>query len=139
RLQGRGIALVDVPVRPKVMMECMSSAESTMQVCRDGLQNIGLRIKRVDVDDPLRLVVITRASFYSFRERIIVEVRALGPGSCELEISSRPWMQTVRVDGGVNYTNVFLLSKYVKEHLGEGRIVRETLADLDDPAHEDRQ
>jgi hypothetical protein len=131
RLQTRGITLKDAPVRPKVLMQCIALPHDVMRLCRDGLHGTGLRIKSVSVDEPLRIVVITRASFYSFRERITFEAREIAPASCELEISSVPWLATTRVDGGVNYTNVFLLSKYVKEHLGAGKIVRETLADLD--------
>jgi hypothetical protein len=43
--------------------------------------------------------------------------------------SQRPWLATTELDGGVNYTNVFLLSRYIKENLGEQNVVRETLMD----------
>jgi hypothetical protein len=111
RLQARGITLRDVPVRPMLLMQCLSSPHDVLQVCKEGLQNTGLRIKSVEIDDPLKLVVTTRASFYSFRERITIEVRAFTPVSCELEMSSVPWLSTTRVDGAVNYSNLFLLSK----------------------------
>jgi hypothetical protein len=131
RLRQKGITITEVPVRPKAVVECTSPPQDVMHACKDGVQSTGLRIKNVEVDDPLRMVLVTRASFYSFRERITIEVGATGPGGSELAISSVPWLPTTRVDGGVNYSNVFLLSEYVKARLGVNRIVRERLIDLD--------
>jgi hypothetical protein len=86
RLQAKGIMIRDAPVRPRLLMECVTSPHRAMELCKDGLQNADLRIKSVNVNDPLHVVATTRASFYSFRERITAQARSLGPNSCELEM-----------------------------------------------------
>jgi hypothetical protein len=134
RLQQKGIMLRDAPVRPKLVLECMTSSIRVMELCREGLRNVDIRISRLSTDGPNRVVAITKSSFYSWGERITIATEPLVSGACELQISSVPWLATTQLDGGVNYTNVFLLSKYIKENLGEHDVVRETLMDTDRPS-----
>jgi hypothetical protein len=131
RLQAKGINLKDPPVRPLLQIECTASPERVIQLCKEAMQSGSFRIAKLDAEDPLQLRVVTKTSFYSWRERITVTASEVGQSGCTLAISSVPWLPTTRADAGVNYTNVFLLSKYVKDHLGQSSIVRESLVDQD--------
>src|SRR5205823_1478975 len=121
------------PVRAKFVLEFMTAPPVVMHVCRDGLREAGLRIKHVEIDESLRIVATTRASFTSFGERISAEARSGGQSGCLLEISSVPRLFTAMVDFGVNYTNVFLLAKFIRDHLNNDLLVSERLIDLERP------
>lgn len=132
RRRSKGIVLTNAPVRPKIILELASTPSQAMTAYRSGLTQVGLRIKRVEVDESLRIVVVTRASFNSFGERITAQAAAIAETRCSLELSSVPRLFTARVDLGVNYTNVFLLSKFIRDNLGAAVILNERLVDLED-------
>ena len=134
-LLRRDISVKDAPVKPTLVLACRASPSQVLQFAEQALGATGRRIRTTSFDDPSEVGVITKASFYSFRERIRIRVRALAADYCELEIRSVPWIDTTTVDYGVNYSNVYLLSRYIKERLGDGAVIRETWDDLDDPPY----
>jgi hypothetical protein len=125
----KGITLTDVPVRPKLVLEMRAAPERLIALCREAWGRPEFRIKHVEIDEPLRLVARTKLSFYSFSERITVQAEAGERGLAVLQISSVPWLTTTQVDGGVNYTNLFMLSRYVKERVPTDAVASETLSD----------
>lgn len=125
-----GITLLNPPVRPKLVLRIRDVPDHVVQLCREALQR-DFRIKRVKVDEPLQLKVSTRMSFWDGAQHIAIQGRDSGGGAAVLEISSVPWLGTGTVDGGVNYANVFLISKYVKAHVGAEAVIEENLIDLD--------
>jgi hypothetical protein len=131
RRQSKGITLKDAPVQAMLVLELAALPTPVMELCRQGLHNIGLRLKRTEIDEPLRIVALTRASFNSFGEKITVVARGIRDHDCSLRISSVPSLITTTSDLGTNYTNVFLLSRFIKEQLGKDALIEETLIDLE--------
>jgi hypothetical protein len=131
RLRAKGITLTDVPVRPMLRLEFDESPERAIEFCRDALRASQLRVKQTEVDEPCKLVITTRISFHSFGERITLEARPGLKEGCVLQMSSTPLLTTTKIDSGVNYTNLFLLSKYIRASLGADVSVREELIDLE--------
>jgi hypothetical protein len=126
---SQGIRLNDVPVRPKVVLELVATPTRIIEYCREGLRT-GIHIKHIEIDEPLRIVAVTKASFSSFGERMTIEVKAICVEICSLEISSVPRLSTTTSDLGKNYTNVFLLAKFVKDQLGTNAVHGEKLINL---------
>jgi hypothetical protein len=125
-----GMPSGDVPVRPKLVMQLGVDLMQAMALFREALERSGLRIKRIEVNEDRRIVALTRLSSRSFFERISIEGNPAGGGACVVEVSSVPGLSFNDSDGGVNYTNVFVLSKFVKERLKSEAIRSETLIDM---------
>lgn len=131
RLQAKGILLTDVPIRPLMRLTLAVAPEQAVESYRAALSESQLRIKKVEIDEPLRLVVATKMSFWSNGERVACDASFAPQGGSILQISSIPLWSTTRTDSGVNYTNVFTLSSAIKASLGAAALVREELIDLD--------
>jgi hypothetical protein len=127
--RARKIELDGVPVRARLVLTLDTSAESAMRLCRDFLQR-EMKVRRVAIDQPLRVAVVTGPPFFG-GDQLTVESKAVSASRCSLEISSVPRLPTVQMDRGDNYTNVFLLGKYLKEHLAPNEFIDEKLIDLD--------
>jgi hypothetical protein len=112
-------------------VELEALPERAIELCRDALRASQIRVKRTEIDEPRRLVITTRVSFRSFGEKIILEARLAPKNGCVLQMSSAPLLTTTKIDSGVNYENLFLLSKSIRASLGAGVWVREELIDLE--------
>jgi hypothetical protein len=135
RRQSEGALLVDAPVRPRLLLDLKCEVAKAFSVCRDALESGEIKVKRIDFDG-LHMSALTKWSFYSCGARITAAAKPRADGGSRLEVSSVPRLPTVRTDLGVNYSNVFLISKFVKDRLGDD-VIAERYVDMDDP-HTDR-
>jgi hypothetical protein len=131
RRQSEGALLVDATVRPLLLLDLKCEVAKAFNVCRDALRSGQFKVKRID-SDGLHVSALTKWSFHSFGERITAEAKPRADGGCRLEVSSVPRLPTTRTDLGVNYSNVFLISKFVKDRLSDD-VIAERYVDMDDP------
>jgi hypothetical protein len=131
RRQSEGALLVDATVRPLLLLDLKCEVAKAFNVCSDALRSGEIKVKRID-SNGLHMSALTKWSFYSFGERITAEAKPRADGGCRLEVSSVPRLPTTRTDLGVNYSNVFLISKFVKDRLSDD-VIAERYVDMDDP------
>jgi hypothetical protein len=126
---AQGIRFADVPVRAKAVLEFEAEPAAVMGWCRDVLAEPSLRVKRIEASEQLRLVAVTKASFFSFSERITIDCTSRSGGICSLTVVSVPRVTTTTVDGGTNFTNVVSIARFVRGRCGDGKIVSEKYFD----------
>ena len=64
-------------------------------------------------------------------QKVTLELKTNAHEPCQLEVSSVPRFASVVADMGANYTNVYLLTQFVKDRIGVNAVAKETLVDLD--------
>ncbi len=114
RREALGATLLDPPLRVKLGLTLAVRAEEAIRIYRTALESSGLRVKRTEIDDALKVVIVMKTSFNAPASRITAMTKPIGAASAVLEIFSVPRLSTVVADGGENYLNVFKLGERIK-------------------------